>query len=62
MLRDVAHLIPIMLLMLVIMLILLIVSNILNHIHILTPCGDHSTCVGVVSGPMVGANVLTYFF
>ena len=61
MLRDIVHLVPIMLLVLVVMLIVLVVVNILSHVHTLTPYGDHSTCIGVVFSPMVGANVLTYF-
>ena len=66
-LRDVVHLVPIMLLMLVVMLIVLIirvvlvVTNILSHVHTLTPYGDHSTCVGVIASPTVGTNVLTCF-
>ena len=61
MLRDIVHLVPIMLLVLVVMLIVLVVVNILSHVHTLTPYGDYSICVGVVFSPMVGANVLTYF-
>ena len=55
-LRDV-HFLSIMLLVLVVMLIVLVVpivlvvTNVLSHVHTLAPCGDHSTCVGVVSAP-----------
>ena len=66
MLKDVVCLIPIVLLMLVVMLIMLImwivlvVTNIISHVHTLASCGNHSTCVGVVFNPMVGASVLTF--
>ena len=60
------HLVSVMLLVLVVMLIMLImwivlvVTNIISHVHTLASCGNHSTCVGVVFNPMVGASVLTY--
>ena len=66
-LRDVIHLIPIMLLVLVVMLIVLImrimlvVTNIISHVHTLIPYGDQSSCVGVVFGPTMGVNALIYF-
>ena len=51
----------VVMLIVLIMLIVLVVTNILSHVHALTPYGDHSPSMGVVSGLMVGANVLTYF-
>ena len=48
-------------LVVLIMLIMLVVANVLNPFYIVTPCGDHSPCVGIVSGPTVGTNVLAYF-
>ena len=66
-LRDVVCLIFVLLLMLVVMLIMLImrimlvITNIISHVRTLTPCGDHSTCIGVVFDLTVGANILTSF-
>ena len=42
------------------MLIVLVVTNILSHVHTLTPFGNHLTCMGVIFGSTMGANVLTY--
>lgn len=41
---------------------MLVVANMLIHVHTLTPYGNHSSCVGVVSDTTLGANVLTCFF
>ena len=60
MLGNVIHLLSIMLMVLIVMLIMLVVANILSHVHTLTPCGDHSAFMEVVSGTIVGANILTY--
>ena len=44
-----------------IMLVMLVITNMLSHVHTLTPCGDdYLPFIGLVFGPMVGANVLTY--
>ena len=62
-LGDVLHLIPILVIMLVVLvvLIMLVVGNMLSHVHTLTPYGDHSPFVGMIFGPVMGANVLTCF-
>ena len=65
-LGKVVHLVPIMLIMLVVlivlvMLVILVVANMSSDVHILTPYGDHSPYMGIVSSPTVGANVLTCF-
>ena len=68
-LGNIVHLIPILLIMSVVLvglvvlvvLIVLFFTNMLSHVHTLTPCGNHSPCMRIVSGPTVGTNVLTCF-
>ena len=52
-----------MLIMLIVLIVLvvLVAANILRHVHALTPYGDHSPYIWIVSSPTVGANILTYF-